>query len=48
MKVEAKNCCTKDPEKSDYIDQEDLTKIAQILIEIQLMKSNFTKFKEDI
>ena len=48
MKDEAKKCSTKDPEKSEYIDAEDLTKIAQILIEIQLMKSNFTKFKEDI
>ena len=32
----------KDPEKREYIGAEDLTKIAQILIEIQLMKSNFT------
>ena len=48
MKDEAKKCSTKDPEQSEYIDAEDLTKIAQILIEIQLMKSNFTKFKEDI
>ena len=48
MKDEAKRCSTKNPEKSEYIDAEDLTKIAQILIEIQLMKSNFTKFKEDI
>jgi hypothetical protein len=48
MKDEAKRCCSKEPEKNEYIDQEDLTKIAQILIEIQLMKSNFIKFKEDI
>ena len=48
MKDEAKRCCTKEPEENQYIDQEDLTKIAQILIEIQLMKSNFTKFKDDI
>jgi hypothetical protein len=33
-------------EEREHIDAEDLTKIAQILIEIQLMKSNFTKFKE--
>jgi hypothetical protein len=48
MKDEAKKRCAKDPERSEFIDPEDLTKIAQILIEIQLMKSNFTNFKEDI
>ena len=48
IKNDAKNCYTKDPEKSDFIDPEDLIKIAKILIEIQLMKINFTKFKEDI
>ena len=37
----------KDPEISEFIDPEDLIQIARILIEIQLMKNNFTKFKED-
>ena len=40
MKGEAKSCCYKQP-KTDYPnDYEDLITIAQILIEIQLMKSN--------
>ena len=48
MKFEANKCSTKDPEGGYFIDIEDLTKIAQILIEIQLMKRNFINFMDDI
>jgi hypothetical protein len=46
MKFEANRRYTKDPEKSEYIDLEDLKKIAEILIEIQIIKSKFTIFKD--
>jgi hypothetical protein len=48
MKFEANKWCTKDPKEGYFINIEDLTKIAQILIEIQLMKSNFINFKYKI
>jgi hypothetical protein len=48
MWEQAKWCYFKEPQGEDLIDLVDLIKIAQILIEIQLMKNNFTKFKEEI
>jgi hypothetical protein len=45
---EAIKCNSKDPENSEFIDEEDFNKIALILIEIQVMKVNFTKFRDDI
>ena len=41
MKEEAKKRCMKEPENGQFIDQEDLVEIGKILIEIQLMKTNF-------
>ena len=48
MWEQANWCGFKEPQGEDLIDLDDLIKIAQILIEIQLMKNNFTKFKEEI
>jgi hypothetical protein len=38
----------KPPVVAPYIELEDLTKIGEIIIEIQLMKSNFINMKEEI
>jgi hypothetical protein len=48
MAENARICSEKPPVTATYIDIEDLTRIGEIIIEIQLMKSNFIHMKKEI
>ena len=49
MSADAKVYCEKPPQKAElFIDISDLTKFAEIIIEIQLKKRNFTHLKNEI
>lgn len=49
MSTDAKAYCEKPPQKAElFIDIGDLTKFAEIIIEIQLKKRNFNHLKKEI